>query len=85
MGNGNISAWSILPKFKAPDQEHKLTYQLEARDCRYIVEGEGASARYCCAQTPVDSSWCTYHRMVISGRGTESERNAIKALERSAR
>lgn len=52
--------------------------ELERLDCRWIVSGEGESAFFCANAQTAGSSYCEYHRRASIGRGSRSERNALK-------
>jgi hypothetical protein len=68
----------------------RLLADLKARQCRFPLRGEGAATRFCAADVE-DEVWqpgksggcyCRFHRNVVVGRGTESERAAPRVLER---
>ncbi|NTG94233.1 GcrA family cell cycle regulator [Rhizobium rhizogenes] len=53
------------------------------RECRW-PEGERADITFCGHDVVEGKSWCPYHARLAMGRGTESERKAVSALERAA-
>jgi hypothetical protein len=66
----------------------RLLVDLADHQCRFPLRGEGAAMRFCAANV---SDWlpgipghcyCSFHRLLSTGRGTESERAAPRVLER---
>jgi GcrA cell cycle regulator len=51
-----------------PQCEPVLFIDTRLDDCRWPVEGEGATMLCCGAQSIIGSSWCTYHRRKASAR-----------------
>lgn len=65
---------------------------LDSHECRFPLHGEGAGIRFCAVEiAPADwmpgfsgGSYCTFHRQLSRGRGTEAERSAPRVLQRAA-
>lgn len=74
----------VVVEFNDPDLRRRLL-GLRFRDCRWIVEGSGEHAIFCCELTDIKQSYCAHHAQMNRGRGTDSERSAIKDLARSMR
>lgn len=71
-----------LPAFLAGPRPLLLTlFELGSRDCRWPVSGDGANTLFCGNLQVTGSSYCDCHKRMSIGRGTESERNAHKALK----
>jgi hypothetical protein len=61
---------------------------LDSTTCRWplwsMEENPGADGLYCGDATAESSSYCSHHRRLGTGLGTESERRALKTLEKAA-
>jgi hypothetical protein len=70
----------------------RLLADLDSHQCRFPLRGEGIATRFCAVEiAPADwmpglagHSYCTFHRRLSVGRGTEAERTAPRVLERAA-
>lgn len=66
---------------------------LDSHQCRFPPRGEGVATCFCAIEiAPADwmpgfsgGSYCTFHRQLSRGRGTEAERSAVRVLERVGR
>jgi hypothetical protein len=71
----------------------RLLVDLSSHQCRFPLRGEGAAMRFCAVEIGPDEwqpgrsggSYCRHHRLVTTGRGTESERTAHRVLEKAER
>lgn len=69
----------------------RVLADLSSHECRFPLRGEGAATRFCAIEiSPADwmpgrvgGSYCTYHRHITVGRGTEGERTALRVLEKA--
>lgn len=70
----------------------RILIDLDSHQCRFPLRGEGAAMRFC-AEPVSEIDWlpgfsgrcyCTFHRRLSEGRGTEAERAAPRVLERLA-
>lgn len=70
----------------------RILADLDSHQCRFPLRGEGAAIRFC-AEEVSEADWlpgcpgrcyCTFHRRLTEGRGTEAERAAPRVLERLA-
>jgi hypothetical protein len=68
----------------------RLLVDLDSHQCRFPLHGDGAGTRFCAAEVS-DADWlpgfagrcyCTFHRRLSEGRGTEAERAAPRVLQR---
>ena len=55
-------------------------FDLGHSDCRWPVQGDKASTLFCGHNTVPNCSYCAGHKRMSIGRGTESERTALKVL-----
>ena len=63
----------------------KMLYQLESRECRWPMSGDGAGMQFCAQETTgSDVSYCEHHYCMSVGPGTKFERGAARALRRLA-
>jgi hypothetical protein len=68
----------------------RLPLDLDSHECRFPLHGAGADTRFCAVEIAPGEwmpgrdggSYCRYHRLLATGRGTEGERTAHRALER---
>lgn len=68
-----------------PTAPTKLLYQLEARECRWPMSGDGAAMQFCAQETTGgDVPYCEHHYCASVGPGTKFERGAARALRRLA-
>ncbi|MCA0025501.1 hypothetical protein LB562_13515 [Mesorhizobium sp. B263B1A] len=70
----------------------RILADLDSHQCRFPLQGDGAATRFCAAGVS-EADWlpgfpgrcyCTFHRSLSVGRGTEAERAAPRVLERLA-
>lgn len=70
----------------------RVLLDLDTHQCRFPLHGEGAAMRFCAVEiSPADwmpglagHSYCTFHRRLSVGRGTEAECSAPRVLEKAA-
>lgn len=55
-------------------------FDLESSDCRWPVSGEKADMLFCGHNVEPGCPYCPGHKRMSIGRGTESERTALKSL-----
>lgn len=59
--------------------------ELTNRTCRYPTHGQGETTFFCGHGAELDDAYCSHHRARCTGRGTESERGALRQLSRIIR
>lgn len=59
--------------------------ELTNRTCRYPTHGQGEATFFCGHGAELEDAYCAHHRARCAGRGTESERGALKQLSRIIR
>lgn len=70
----------------------RILADLDSHQCRFPLRGDGAATRFCAVEVSeadwlpgfAGRSYCTFHRRLSEGRGTEAERAAPRVLERLA-
>lgn len=65
-----------------PTAPTKQLYQLEAHECRWPMNGVGADMQFCSQHA--EGSYCPHHQRLSVGKGTASERGALRAARRMA-
>ena len=60
----------------APEPFLKFLIDMEARECRWPVDGDRAMTRFCCHEAVKGRPYCTFHHDLSRGAGTPSERAA---------
>ncbi|RWF66870.1 hypothetical protein [Mesorhizobium sp.] len=68
----------------------RLLADLDSHQCRFPLRGEAALTRFCAVEVSAadwlpgfsGGSYCTFHRRISEGRGTDAERAASRVLER---
>lgn len=81
------------PRASDCNSRGRLMADLSSHECRFPLYGEGVATRFCAVEiAPADwnpgfsgGSYCPFHRQLSRGRGTESERSAVRVLERALR
>lgn len=74
----------------APTTQGLTLADISHRQCRFPVSGDGAQTLFCAAEIPhgdwmpgaSGGSYCSFHKDLARGRGTDAERRAHRDLKR---